>query len=310
MRLGQSGRESPMNRRKLGRGLSSLLGVDAEVEDAPVHEGAEEAVPMTVADGRTVPVGLIDPNPWQPRREFPADEIAELAESVRRHGVLQPIVLRPVEGRYQLIAGERRLRAAREAGLAEIPARVLDLSDRQTCEIALVENLQRKDLNPVEKAQAFHEYVNRYEATHEELARQLGIDRSTVTNFMRLLELPETVRDAVRHGQISFGHARSLLGVDDKSRQIELCRKIITDGLSVRQTEELVRKLKEGPGEPVAKSAATPKSNHLLALEGRLRQRFGTKVEIRPTDKEKGTILLHFGSNDEFDRLVSLLGDR
>lgn len=297
-----------MNRKKLGRGLQALLGVEEEGESAlglvvPNAAPAGELRPLSVEE--------IDLNPYQPRRDFDGEELASLAGSISVHGVIQPVVVRPVNGRFQLVAGERRLRAAQQAGLKQIPARIIELDEQQTFEVALVENLQRRDLNAIEKAQAFQGYIARFATTHEELATHLGVDRTTVTNLMRLLELPEPVQDAVRIGQITFGHARAILSLEDSVSQIELCRRIVAEALSVRQTEAIVRERRAPAptdnGER-SKPAAAPKSNHIVSLENELRQRFGTKVEIRPTAKDRGTILIHFHSNDDFERVVSQLG--
>lgn len=305
-----------MTNRKLGRGLNALLGVPS---DPPVQLGIHQPEDSAAGELRHIAVAEIDANPYQPRRDFDPTEIASLAESIGVHGVVQPIAVRRVNERYQLIAGERRLRASQQAGLSQIPARVMELDERQTFEVALVENLQRADLNAIEKALAFQGYVSKFGVTHEELAGQLGVDRSTVTNLMRLLELSAEIQDAVRAGKISNGHARALLALDDPIERVAACRKIIVEGLSVRQTEAFVREQKTGiatTSDPAktkststtsTTSSASPKSNHLLAVENDLRQSLGTKVEIRPTGKDTGQIVLQFHSNDDFERIVQKL---
>ena len=202
------------NKRRLGRGLDALLGRE---------NGGFEASTLDMAELLHLPVDQIDPNPFQPRRVFDAAEIAALADSLRQHGMLQPVIVRQVNDRYQLIAGERRLRASIEAQLHEIPARVFDLDDQRVAELAMVENLQREDLNAIEKAVAFRDYLNKYGGTQEELANRLGLDRSTVSNLIRLLDLPEEVRQAVLDKKITQGHARALLGLPDPSTIVGAC---------------------------------------------------------------------------------------
>ncbi|HEV3167826.1 MAG TPA: ParB/RepB/Spo0J family partition protein, partial [Isosphaeraceae bacterium] len=220
-----------MNKRRLGRGLEALLGRD---------EGGFEPSSLEGDDLLHIPVDQIDPNPFQPRRQFNPSEIAALADSLRQHGMLQPIIVRAMDDRYQLIAGERRLRASVEAKLHEVPARVMDLDDQRVYELAMVENLQREDLNAMEKACAFRDYLTMYGGTQEELAGRLGLDRSTVSNLIRLIELPEEVQGAVRNQRITQGHARAMLALNDPEKQVETCRRVIADHLSVRQTEALV----------------------------------------------------------------------
>src|SRR5271157_462154 len=220
-----SWRSSTVNKRRLGRGLEALLGRE---------EGGFEPDSLEGSELLHVAVDQIDPNPYQPRRNFPTAEIASLADSLRQHGMLQPILVRPIGDRYQLIAGERRLRASIEAQLHEVPARILALDDQRVFELAMVENLQREDLNAIDKATAFRDYLNRYGGTQEELAGRLGLDRSTVSNLIRLLELPEPVIDSVRAQKIAQGHARALLGLNDPAAQRAACQRVIAENLSVR----------------------------------------------------------------------------
>ena len=292
-----------MNKRRLGRGLDSLLGTE---------EGGFEAASLENADLQRLPIGKIDPNPFQPRRVFDPAEIATLADSIRQHGMLQPIIVRAVDDRYQLIAGERRLRASMEAQLNEIPARIMVLDDRRVSELAMVENLQREDLNAIEKAVAFRDYLGRYGGTQEELAGRLGLDRSTLSNLIRLLDLPQAVQDAVLARTISQGHARALLGLGDGEAILGGLARIVEEGLSVRQTEALV-----ATGVPTAaktrfrKDAAEPagavKAPHFVELEDHLKKRFGTPVMIRPKSKGKGQIVIDYGSEEEFHRLSGLI---
>jgi len=220
-----------MTRKALGRGLSALL---REVETASA--GLEQ-----------VPVDLIDPNPFQPRSAFPEETLRELAESIRSSGVLQPILVRRVDGKYQLIAGERRLRAARMAGLQAVPAVIRDLGDRETLELAVTENVMREDLNPIEVAHAYDSLQERFQLSHEEIAARIGINRSTVSNTLRLLGLPEQIQNMVANGDVSAGHARALLGLQSADRQNELAQLIAKRGLSVRQVESIVASAQSAP---------------------------------------------------------------
>lgn len=301
-----------MNRRALGRGLSALLGTPADAEPVLEHTSMESATGAMVVD---VAVALVDPNPYQPRSEFDPAELDGLADSIRLHGILQPIVVRPRDGRYQLVAGERRLRAAQHLSLTAIPARIVELDDRQTCELALVENLQRKDLNAIEKARAFQKYLEQFGSTHEDLAAQLGVDRSTVTNLIRLLELPDAVQEMVIKGQLTGGHARAILSIDDPLTQLAIANDVAEKGLSVRQTETLVREHKSGGAPesavPTPQADAQPveadaKSNHVRSIENELCQKLGMKVVIQATG-ERGQIVLRFESNDDFERAVEQL---
>lgn len=292
-----------MNKRRLGRGLDSLLGTE---------EGGFEAASLETADLQRLPVSKIDPNPFQPRRLFEAAEIATLAESIRQHGMLQPVIVRAVDDRYQLIAGERRLRASVEAQLSEIPARIMVLDDRRVSELAMVENLQREDLNAIEKAIAFRDYLSRYGGTQEELAGRLGLDRSTLSNLIRLLDLPDVVQSAVVGKTISQGHARALLGLGDPTAILAGLARVVEEGLNVRQTEAMV-----ATGVPTtartryrkdeAEAAGAAKAPHFLELEDHLKSRFGTSVLVRPKSKGKGQIVIDYGSDEEFHRVSSLI---
>ena len=291
-----------MNKRRLGRGLEALLGRE---------EGGFEPGSLEASELIHVAVDQIDPNPYQPRRHFPPAEIASLADSLRQHGMLQPILVRAIGERYQLIAGERRLRASIEAQLHEIPARVMDLDDQRVFELAMVENLQREDLNAVDKATAFRDYLARYGGTQEELAGRLGLDRSTVSNMIRLLELPDEVLGAVRDGEITQGHARALLGLPDQESQRAACRRVIAESLSVRQTEALVATGIPTPSRPRIRRdpghAPEPRAPHVVELEQQLHQRFGTAVLIRVRTPDRGQIIIDYSSQEEFDRVTSLI---
>jgi len=266
-----------------------------------------------------VEVGRIKSNPFQPRRDFDQAEIDSLAQSLRQHGLLQPIVVRRAGEGYQMIAGERRLRAAVQAGWSHVPVQVVEADDRQVAELAIVENLHRKDLNALEKAASFQWYLQQYACTQEELANRLNLDRSTIANLIRLLELPEPVQHALRTGQITQGHARALLPLGDEREQIELCQKIHREGLSVRQTEKLVQetieKSEAGPLGLVGRDGAKsrPKrlrSEHVAGLEQELRAALGTWVTIAHNRQGRGKIVIHFNSHEEFERLRDYLCGR
>lgn len=297
--------------RRLGRGLEALLG--KPLEDAP----DKPAGGLAADDGRvSVSVYELEGNPFQPRRDFDEAEIDALADSIREHGLLQPVVVRRSGGRYQLVAGERRLRAAVKAGWSEVPAQVVDADDRQTAELAIVENLQRKDLNPLEKAASFQRYLECYGCTQDELARRIQIDRSTIANLIRLLELPEQVQQSLRLGAISQGHARALLPLGDEREQVAFCQRIIEEGLSVRATEAQVQEaIRAADTEPLAvvtregqrRPAGRIRNEHLASLEQELRSTLGTKVDIRQGAQGRGRIVVHFNSYEEFERLRGYL---
>jgi ParB family chromosome partitioning protein len=256
-----------------------------------------------------VALDQIEQNPYQPRHSFDPDELSSLSESIRAHGVLQPIVVRAVGDHYQLVAGERRLRAAKAAGLDAVPVRIVDFDDQQVLEAALVENIQRSDLNPIEKALGFKEHLDSFGMTHEQLAARLGLARTTITNLVNLLELPAEIQDAVRTQQLTTGHAKLLKGVSGRERQLRLCKEIIARGLSVHATEALIKQPADGkPAEALEDAKpAVEKTAHVQGIEDELRQKLGTRVEIRLRAPDRGQIMLGFASNDDFERLLELL---
>ena len=292
--------------------------VPASAVLAAEHVPEPSAAPEHAGPGGSVriDIGLIDSNPFQPRQEFSATEIRTLAESLTAHGLLQPIVVRKIGDRFQLIAGERRLRAAVQAGWTDVPAAVVEADDRQTAEMAIVENLQRRDLNPLEKAASFQRYLQEFGCTQEELAGRLMLDRSTIANLIRLLELPEPVQDALRRGRITQGHARALLPLGEERDQVAFCKQIQDEGLNVRQTESLVQQMLAGPPSPALKlidrdgkssGGARSPSQHLAALEQQFRSALGVKVSITHNAKGRGKLVVHFNSHEEFERLRQFL---
>ena len=282
-----------MTRSKLGRGLGSLLKTDTA--DQPTGDLAYIAVTQ------------IEPNPYQPRRDLDEAELGGLLESIRENGVLQPILVRRAGETYQLVAGERRWRASMQAGLDVLPAKVVDIDDQKMVEMAIIENLQREDLNPLDKAEAFRDYLDRFDLTQEALAKRVGLDRATISNLIRLLELPEPVQALVRTGQVAMGHARALLAIADDNRRVEIARRIAADGMSVRQVERLVsdKPPAETPKKPSTKSR---KSAHIENLELQLKKNLGTPVGIRLSRKAgQGQIVIDFRSNAEFERIYKQL---
>lgn len=257
-----------MAERKLGRGLDGLLGGNTQ---APMPElsPVQGLVP-------TISITLLDPNPDQPRQGIGRENLEQLKKSIREHGVLQPILVRSRGERYQVIAGERRFRAAQEVGLTEVPAVIREVPDNQMLEIALVENLQREDLDAIEKALSFKAYLAATGRTQEAASARLGLDRSTIANMIRLLELPDEVQTLVRKGLLSMGHARALLSLSDRKRQIAVSERVVREGLSVRQVEHMATAFRpvKSKRRPIAKSA------QLRDVESKLREAFGTKVSI------------------------------
>lgn len=247
----------------------------------------------------------IQPNPYQPRKIFDDEAIQELCDSIKEHGILQPIIVRKKGTLYEIVAGERRFRAAKLAGLDEIPAIVRDLTDEETMELAILENLQREDLTPIEEAEAYSKLMGNLKFTQEQLALRLGKSRSHIANHIRLLGLPEKVRDMVTDGRLSMGHGRTLLGLRKKTQIIPTADRVMKEGLNVRQLERLVQKLNEDvPREtPVEK-----KDLFLQERESHLRDYFGTSVKIKKT-KDKGKIEIEFFSEEDLERILDLLNE-
>jgi len=281
--------------KRLGRGLESLLG-PAAPEEARAPGGAH----------LEVPVEAIRPNPWQPRTGFEEREMSELVESIREVGILQPLAVRRSGAGYEVIAGERRFRAAQILGLATVPAIEREATDDDMLTLALVENLQREDLNPIEKAKGFKQLIERSNLTQEGAARRIGKDRSTVANFIRLLDLPEAVQHVVSRGTITMGHARALLGLSHPSAQQALALRVEEEGLSVREVEHIVSQA--GPRKRKPKAPPAPqKPAYIRDLEDRARERLGAKVTI-DRKGERGKLTIHFFTDDDFQRVLDALG--
>lgn len=284
----------------LGRGLSALLG--ESLPEAPISGGSESG---TATGVRTLPVSAMAPHPEQPRRHFDEDALEELAKSIAARGLIQPIVVRPHGHSYQIVAGERRWRAAQRARLHEVPVIVRELSDAETMELALVENIQREDLNAIEEAEAYSKLINSFGHTQEALARLVHKSRSHVANLLRLLDLPAPVRQLVVEGAIEMGHARALIGAPDAER---LARMIADKGLSVREAEKLARDAKPGKRKPGGEAAA--RNADLAALEHQLGDVLGLKVSIVHGAKG-GTLSLSYSTLDQLDMVCQRLsGER
>ena len=292
-------------RNALGKGLGALIpGAD----ETSANQITSETTPSLPGKSQRqiieISIDDIEPNPHQPRAEFDPKAVSELAQSIREKGIIQPISVRRFGSGYQLIAGERRFRAARRAELTVVPAIVMDVgTDQEMMELSLIENIQRENLNPIEEAKAYRMLIDECFLTQEDVAEHVGKDRSTIANTLRLLALAPEVLDALQAGQISAGHARTLLGLDNADHQIALCQQIIAQALSVRRTEALVKALKEGTTE---KKSTPPKDPNLLFLEEDLQRYFGTAVNInRRGSKDK--IEIEFYSNDDLERVLELL---
>lgn len=279
-----------MSRRGLGRGLSALI-----------PSASQES--QTNGDLNELAIDMISPNPDQPRTDIDDESITELADSIAKVGLLQPIIVRPLGDSYQIIAGERRWRAARQAGLERVPVRVLSKTETESLEIALIENLQRQDLNAIEEARGYRRLLTEYRMTQAELADKVSKSRSAITNALRLLDLPDEVQDLVYDGKLSAGHARAVLSVSDEPIRLKLAQKIVDEGLSVRDAENLARLYAAGQTER-APRPATPKSFKTVARK--LRRLLATNVRVKLT-RDKGRIEIEFQGEEELDRIFRVL---
>ena len=281
-----------MTRKALGRGLGALLSA--------------EGTATATEDASEIPIDLIDPSSLQPRTVFDEAKLAELAQSINANGVVQPLLLRRKGPRYELIAGERRWRAAQLAGLSKVPAVIRNVSDDKVLELALIENIQREDLNPIEEARAYKKLIETVGLTQETVAERVGRDRSYVTNYLRLLKLPNDLQDLLQRGKLSTGHARALLGTEHVELQRRLARKVIDQDLSVRATEHLVRQAVEPRQRKPSRTTSAVDPN-VRAAESKLRRQFGTQVRIVTDDSGRGKIEFEFYNATDLDRLYSLL---
>ncbi len=326
-------------KKRLGRGLSSIVVNSADiaaieanyaaetttVDPAPSYVGtkvppqsiqADSVAPVSPPQPKgtplSIPIDKITANPYQPRKEFSSDELSDLASSISAQGILQPLLVKEDvtignDNSYVLIAGERRLRAARQAGLDSVPCVVRQATGREMLEWALIENIQREDLNPIEQGEAYRQYIDRFELTQAEAAEKLGIGRVTIANHLRLLDLKSDVQEMLRLGHLSFGHGKVLAGlIGEPARQLELAKRVIRDGLSVRQLENLVA---AGPASDKVALPRKQKQAYVVDMEEQLTQSFGTRVSIKPgRAKNTGRVVVEYYSLDDFDRLTAALG--
>lgn len=293
----------------LGKGLSALLPANDKID-------SNQKITSEIFD--MIEISKIILNPYQPRKEFDKQSLEELSESIKKYGLIQPITCRKVNGNYELISGERRYRACKLAGLKQIPAYIIKVDeDVKMLEMALIENIQRVDLNPIETANGYQRLIEECGYTQEKVAERIGKDRSTITNFIRLLKLPEKVQDDLRAGLISVGHARTLLGLNDRNAILVVEQEIINNNLNVRQVEKIVKDYQQGKITIVNNAIVNLENKEktekisntkvfLSSFEDELRQKFATKVSIKPKDENSGTIEINFFSKEEFERIMNL----
>ena len=303
--------------RRLGRGLNALVSNLTEASvPSPQPEAAQGGLAQSTAEGRAVTATMLHvdqlaPNPFQPRSNLIDPNILSLEQSIRQSGLIQPIAVRPVGDRYEIIVGERRWRAAKAVGMIHVPAVIRQANDQEMLELALIENIQREDLNAIDRAKAYRQFCTAFHLKSDEVAGRIGEDRSTVTNYLRLLDLPEEIQARVAGRALSMGHARCLLGVSDNDRRLQLAESATQNQLSVRALEEIVRreKARQTPAAPTPPSRERVRSAHLLDLQRRFEEAVKTKVSIHE-GKKKGTgrITIEYYSLDEFDRIATLLG--
>ena len=298
--------KNPKRRNALGRGLSALL--DDSGGGAASDSSAQEEVVQAVRAINEIALEAIEVNPFQPRTHFDQEALEELADSIRVQGIIQPITVRAMGGdRYQIISGERRVQASQRIGLTHIPAYVRKANDQQMLEMALIENIQRENLNAVEVALSYQRLISECNLRQEQLGERVGKNRSTVNNYLRLLKLPPDIQAALRDKKLSMGHARALINVDNVEQQLHIFNRTIKEDLSVRKVEALVRELATSP--PMKPTSGTPAeaSYHFQQLQSKLSSHFGTKVQVKSQGKEKGEIKIPFVSSEDLSRILELL---
>lgn len=305
--------------RRLGRGLDSLIsnllteGSPATTQDANAGQAspAERSVDPSTGDLAMILIDDLNPNPLQPRSSIKDEDVASLAQSISSSGLLQPIAVRRVEGRFEIIAGERRWRAAKSAGMDRVPVIIHEANDEKTIELALIENIQREDLNAIDRAKAYRRFCDQFNLKAEEVARRLAEDRTTVTNYLRLLDLPEEIRKNVASGQIAMGHARCLAGISDVVRQRELANRVVKDQISVRTLETMIRQdnARHGAVTDRAQKTSIQTPAHVRHMEKRFEEALKTKVVIREgRRKGSGRIMIDYYTLDDFERIATRLG--
>lgn len=300
----------------LGRGLGALLGgapAAAKPQSPTTTVSTSVAAPVPEIDARErvqrVPLGRIRPCPFQPRKTFTTEALSELADSIREQGIVQPLIVRERGEHFELIAGERRWRAAQLLNLPEVPVILREADDRAVLELALIENLQRENLNPIEEAQGYFQLINQFQLTQEDVATKVGKSRAVVANALRLLKLPLTLQNYIRDGRLSVGHAKVVLGLTNDKQQELAAERVIKDGLNVRQTEGLIAKLQARGTGGARSGKVTPLTQdaHVADLENRIREKLGTKVHLRYS-QGKGALEISFFNDDELERVLEILG--
>lgn len=286
-----AGRSQKKRKLALGRGLDALIP-----EREPLQGLREEFFQCDI--------DLIRPNPFQPRQQFPKDELAELSSSIKQQGILQPLLVRKSDTGYELITGERRLRASKLAGLRQVPVVIKDVSDANLLEMSIIENIQREDLNPLEEADAYHRLIMEFHLTQDQAANRVGKSRSAVTNLLRLRQLPTQIKSSIREGALSMGHARALLGAETAAQQNAVWRQVMSKSLSVRQTESLIKRLKTEKKKG-SKRAAGSDDVYFASVSEDLSRQFGTRVQIKRRGK-KGRVEIEFYNDEDLDRLLNL----
>jgi ParB family chromosome partitioning protein len=285
---------APVRRKKvaLGRGLGALIPEIEEADERP-------------RDFFYCDITLIRPNRFQPRLQYPKDELDELSQSIKEQGILQPLLVREEDDGYELIAGERRLRAAKKAGLTQVPVVIKRIGDSKLLELSIVENIQRANFNPIEESEAYHRLITEFNLTQDQAATRVGKSRSAIANFLRLRQLPEQIKASILDASLTMGHARALLGVENSTQQLAAWRAVVKKGLSVRETENLIRSLKDEKKKPKA-ARTSSEDRYLIGLAEDLSRHFGTKIIIKRRG-QRGKVEIEFYSNDDLDRLIQRL---
>jgi ParB family chromosome partitioning protein len=296
--------KKPTKKGGLGQGLGALLTNYKAPDESVVAVNSPSRI--QISNSAEIEIQLIDMNPWQPRTEFEEESLQELATSIKTHGLIQPVTVRKTkDGRYQLIAGERRLRASKLAGLKTVPVYIRTVNDMEVLEMGLIENIQRKDLNPIEIAFSFQRLLDECNIRQEELAIKVSKSRSVITNHLRLLKLYPRVQSAIVHGKITMGHAKMLAAIENENQQLAILDKILDEEMSVRQVEDLIRKLNQTEDNPKPVKIGLP--HHYQSVKQSLKTIYDTDIDIKRNLKGKGNIVISFKSDSEFERLITLL---
>ncbi len=291
---------------QIGKGLRALLSNIDKIESNPIEK--KEVIKELSQNTADIPMDMIEANPFQPRKEFNKEELLQLVQSIKSVGLIQPITLRKVANTYQIISGERRWRASKLAGLKKIPAYIRIADDQGMLEMALVENIQRSNLNALEIALSYQRLLDECNLQHNELAKRVGKERSTVTNYTRLLKLPPQIQSGIRDGKISMGHARAILGLEGQESQLYIYKKIIEENISVRNVEKLIKNLK-APKTAAKKVQQSVQNPEIIKIQDRLSHQFGSKVEIKRQSGGKGKMIINFNSDDQLNDILDLIDE-